>query len=160
MNIAECFRIESMRGLRSLRVIIESLPPEAKSDGLDPFLLREEIESRLLFAGIEIITLGHADAADSACLYVNVNLIKTRVGLYAYSSRVALKQLVSLSRHPLLELYGTTWETSDVGTVGIYRLGEIIGRIGWQIDEFVTHFLEVNPRLIKSPIFLPANCWA
>ncbi len=137
-------KIKSLCGLKQMGLIIEPLPPAAEIDGLTNAMLRYEVMYRLHTAGIKVLSLGSVEDSNTTFLYVNVNLLKTRIGLYAYSSRVALKQTLFMLREPAQEFCAATWEVAQVGTVGVNRVITLVDKVCDQIDEFIADYLAAN----------------
>ena len=145
MDKKELLERESLRGLEGVSVVIEEMTPQVEDDGLTKAELKQEVELRIHKAGIQVLPEQDATVPGSAYLYVNINLIKTGIGLYVYASRVALKQELVLPREPLMEFYAATWEIAGVGTVGINNLRGIVENISEHVDRFVKDYLAVNP---------------
>jgi hypothetical protein len=137
-------KIKSLCGLKQMGLIIEPLPPAAEIDGLTTATIRYEVMYRLHTAGIKVLPLGSGEDSNATFLYVNVNLLRTRIGLYAYSSRVALKQTLFLLREPAQEFCAATWEVAQVGTVGVNRVTTLVDKVCDQIDEFIEDYQAAN----------------
>ena len=145
MNEKEILEQESLRGLERLSVVIEDLAPELEEGGLTKSKLKAQVKLGLDQAGIEV--LPEEDVIDyrAPYLYINVNGMKACLGLYAYATRVALKQPVVLPRSPFAEVYMATWEIGGVGTVGVNHLPAILESVRSQIDKFCRDYLAANP---------------
>ena len=126
-------------------MVIEDLAPEFEKGGLTKSKLKAQVELGLDQAGIEV--LPEEDVIDNRAsyLYVNVNGMKAGLGLYAYATRVALKQPVVLPRRPFIEVYMATWEIGGLGTVGLNNLPAILKSIRSHIDKFCRDYLAANP---------------
>ena len=134
----------SLQNIHKLGVVIESLPSELEQRELYQQRLRTQVEDRMSQAGIEVLPEREAVNNGLPYLYVNVNLIKTDVGLYVFATRVCLKQTMLLPREPFLELYTSTWEIGGVGTVGVNNLSAMLGSIRQQLDRFCQDHLSEN----------------
>jgi len=134
----------SLRNIHKLGVVIESLPSELEQRELYQRRLRTQVEDRLSQAGIEVLPEREAINNGFPYLYVNVNLIKTDVGLYVFATRVCLKQTMLMPREPFVELYTSTWEIGGVGTVGVNNLSAMLGSIRQQLDRFCQDHLAEN----------------
>lgn len=134
----------SLRNIQKLGVVIESLPLEFAQRELYQRRLRTQAEDRLSQAGIEVLPEREAIDNGFPYLYVNVNLLKTDVGLYVFATRVCLKQTMLLPREPFGELYTSTWEIGGVGTVGINNLSAMLGSLRQQLDRFCQDHLAEN----------------
>jgi hypothetical protein len=91
----------SLRDIQKLGVVIESLPPGLVEREFYQRRLRTQVQERLSQAGIEVLPEQDAISNGFPYLYVNVNIIKTDVGLYVFATRVCLKQTMLLPREPL-----------------------------------------------------------
>jgi len=98
--------------------------------------LRAQVERRLRQAGIEVLPKREAINNGLPYLYVNVNILKTEIGLYVFTTRICLKQPMLLPPEPLLALYASTWEIGGVGTVGVGNLPTMLESIREQLDQF------------------------
>ncbi len=142
---AQSSKIESLRGLRAISVVIEDLGPDEESLGLTKSRLQTRVELRLRRSGITVLE----DAIPF--LYVNINVKKTSTGLYAVATEVSLKQQVYLVRDSSIEITGVTWNVASVGTVGENRLARsILDHVGKYVDEFANDYLAANPRYPDS----------
>ena len=134
----------SLRDIQKLGVVIESLPAELEQRELYQRRLRTQVEDRLSQAGIEVLPEREAINNRFPYLYLNVNLIKTDVGLYVFATRICLKQTMLLPREPFVELYTSSWEIGGVGTVGVNNLSAMLGSIRHQLDQFCQDHLAEN----------------
>ncbi len=138
---AQSSKIESLRGLRAISVVIEDLGPDEESLGLTKSRLQTQVELRLRRSGITVLE----DAIPF--LYININVKKVPTGLYAVATEVSLKQQVYLVRDSSIEITGVTWNVASVGTVGENRLARsILDHVGKYVDEFANDYLAANPR--------------
>jgi len=133
-----------LRDIQKLGVVIERLPSELEQRELYQRRLRTQVEDRLSQADIEVLPEREAINHGFPYLYVNVNLIKTDVGLYVFATRVCLKQTMLLPREPFVELYTSTWEIGGVGTVGVNNLSAMLGSVRQQLDQFCQDHLAEN----------------
>ncbi|MEW5980491.1 MAG: hypothetical protein AB1898_32290, partial [Acidobacteriota bacterium] len=112
----------SLFGIRALGLVIERLALQAQTTASLHAQLHRLVQTRIQQSGIAIFPEQEAIDKGLPYLYVNVNIIKTYVGLYVFATRVSLKQPVILLRQPFDRLYTSTWETGGVGTVGLNNL--------------------------------------
>ena len=124
-----------LRNIQKLGVVIERLP-SAMDEGKLQQRLRAQVERRLRQAGIEVLPKREAINNGLPYLYVNVNILKTEIGLYVFTTRICLKQTMLLPPEPLLALYASTWEIGGVGTVGVGNLPTMLESIREQLDQF------------------------
>ena len=126
----------SLRNTQKLGVVIERLPSEMDEGKRYQQRLRILIERRLSQAGIEVLPERQAIDNGFPYLYVNVNILKTEIGLYVFTTRICLKQTMLLPPEPFLALYASTWEIAGVGTVGLHNLPTMLESIREQLDQF------------------------
>ena len=102
----------SLRGLPGVVVLIESLRPEAKADGLSEDYIRSAVELILRSSGIRILE----PTARVPYLYVRVSTFKDpERGFYSAGIKVELNQWLV---KPEWSGYGATWQQSWLGQVG------------------------------------------
>ena len=137
----------SLRNIQKLGVVIETLPLETSQKEFYQRRLRTQIEEKLSCAGIEV--LPELDAIDNRLpyLHVNINVLKTDVGLYVFATRVCLKQLMVLPQEPYQDFYTSTWELGGVGTVGLKNSSAMLGSICQHVDQFCQDYQAENLKL-------------
>ena len=140
----ELLNVGLLRGLKKLGVVIESLPSQFGQRELHQARLKAQVQERLRQAGIEVTEEEEAISNRLPYLYVNVNIMKTDIGLYVFGTRISLKQTVLLPRDPFMELYTSTWETGGVGTVGVNNLSAMLTSIREHVDRFCADHLAEN----------------
>ena len=83
---------ESLRGISGVGVVVEGISLEASSGSLSQDKIRTAAELILRSNGIRVLTNVERTRLGSApYLYINVNLLKEELGLYAYAVNVDLK---------------------------------------------------------------------
>jgi hypothetical protein len=150
---------ESLRNLRRLSLVIEHLTPQAEESGFNRDQLRQFVKRRLHRAGIEILPKEKI-YSNFPYLYVNVNVMKTNVGLSTFATQVALKQRMVLPREPFVEMYAATWEVAGLGTVGTNNLTALTESTCKLIDEFSDDYRAMNPVTLRRQElvqFVPAT---
>lgn len=138
---------DTLKNIRAIDVLIETLPPEVESDGLTTAQLQADVESRLRESGIQI----SKDASEA--FYVNVNAHRTTApgatvpeDRYMYNVEVNVNQPVVVLRTNALEL-GTTWSRATVGMTLLPRLVDSVrGDVRDILDMFIDDFQSVNPK--------------
>lgn len=138
----------TLRGLRGVKVSIDSFIPEAQ-EGLTLNQLQTDVELRLRKAGIRVLTDQEwLKTPGMPALYVIVPTHKTDIGLYAVSIRVKFRQSVTLVRQPNSpSVLAGTYETNTyIGVIGTKRLRELRDRVADQVDIFINDYLAENPK--------------
>jgi hypothetical protein len=139
----------SLKGLKGVYVLVESLQAEAERSGLSQTSIQTDVELKLRQAGITVLTQAEMlEAPGGPHLYISVNTQSSQSGLlYAYSIRVALCQDVRLDRDPSIRIFSaTTWFVASVGTAGRNRLRDIRDMVKDDVDTFINAYLSVNPK--------------
>lgn len=138
---------ETLRGLRGVGVVLEGPGVEAGQDGLTSAAIQTDVHGKLETAGIRVL-----DASDPLVpfLYIIVKLTKRENGLYTYSSRVELRQLVQPVGRPGVTFFGDTWHTDEIGVIGANRLPTLRETVKDQVDRFIKDYLAVNPKTPPS----------
>ncbi len=152
MDAKELLQQESLRDLKRLSVVVEDPAPEAAVGGLSKSQLHYQVKCRLHRANIEILPEERIYPG-VPYLYVNVNVMKTRVGLDVFATQVALKQQVILPREPFVQMHAATWEIAGVGTVGSNHLAAIPESVCQLIDQFGNDY-----RLVNSAAYFGEQC--
>ena len=132
----------TLKGLKTIWVIVEHPTPEAERDGLTKDQLQTDVEARLKNAGIQVTSL-----VEEAYLYLNVSTVKGSSGLYAYHIRLEFNQQVILERDRNVSLPAPTWSLDLGGIVGASKLHEVRGDVADMVDQFITAYREQNPKL-------------
>lgn len=139
---------ESLRGISGVAVVVEDIGSDASTDGLSQDAIRAATELILRSKGIRVLTNVERTRLGSApYLYINVNMLKEELGLYAYAVNVDLKQVVGLLSRRGAQAWGATWSASVVGAVGEANVRQIIAdAVEPLVKDFARDFLSVNPR--------------
>src|SRR2546426_5377535 len=138
---------KTLAGL-TMYVLVEHIPDEAERDGLDTTQIRTDVELKLRQAGITVLTQQEwLSTAAAPYLYVNVQAIKNRANVYAFSANVELRQRVTLVRNPAMSILATTWSaTGFIGMVGSQKLGSVRNDVRDLTDRFINADLAANPK--------------
>ena len=128
----------SLRGLPGVGLVIESLRPDTKADGLSEDSIRNAVELILRSSGIRIID----EDPEIPYLYVN----EAELIFYAFNIIVDFKQVMSLVDRPEWSGYATTWEQTVVGHVGAQKIRQVISSIEQMVKKFANDFLAANPK--------------
>jgi hypothetical protein len=154
IDFAEQYRRNSLRDLPGVRVLITDLNPEAERDGVVKEELQTDVTSRLIRAGIRVLTEEEwHKIARAPLLYVKVSALKGSDSAYAYHVNVELYQRVSIEQNPSTSLvaFAATWSAGSIGISDTPRLkGLVIGSLRDKIDEFIKAYSTFNPRWMGS----------
>ena len=108
---SDSFR-QSLKGIRTLGVVVEDLPPGAKVLGLTAEVIQTDVELKLRQTGLEVVPSGKiSQAPGRAYLYVRVNL--TDEGKAA-NIQLEFKQDVLLERNSEHIPSATTWSVGMI----------------------------------------------
>ena len=103
---------QSLKGIRTLGVVVEDLPPGAKVLGLTAEVIQTDVELKLRQTGLEVVPSGRiSQAPGRAYLYIRVNL--TDEGKAA-NLEVEFKQDVQLERNSEHIPSATTWSVGMI----------------------------------------------
>jgi Cdc6-like AAA superfamily ATPase len=139
----------TLRGLKGVGVLVEKLPSEVEQEGLKRDQLQMEVESKLLKAGIKVLTREEAfNTPGEPFLYINinVNIAKTESDIYPYGIDMLLIQKVSLLRDSKLTSYAITWSTGGVGSIAKPILSQLRESVEAMVDVFIKAYLTENPK--------------
>jgi hypothetical protein len=130
---------ESLKGLKSIAIVVEDLSEDEKRFGLTKGLIQTDVELKLRLAGIRVVP----DAELPAFAVVHVTVIASPSG-FAAAVEVALMQWVSLARNPSIGSLATTWKENEV--IGKPNGSEIRESVKNHVDRYVNAWLSVNPK--------------
>jgi hypothetical protein len=125
---------DSLQGLQGVEVVIESLRPDAETDGLSQEAIRTAVELILRSRGIRVLTRSESLRTPAAPY------------LYAYAVTVEVMQKVSLAQRSQQTMSATTWEKGGVGTTSHSNIRMVIDSVESKVKEFANDFLAANPR--------------
>jgi hypothetical protein len=137
----------TLKDLKGVYVLIESLTPQANQKGLTEQQLQTDVELKLRQNGIKVLTREESfSAPGSPYLYLNVNVVISDRVLSPYNISLQLKQNVILSRDNIC-CKGITWEKGGTGIAGEAALVESVrGLVKDVVDMFINDYLAVNPK--------------
>jgi hypothetical protein len=138
---------ESLKGLKQVEVIIESIDPEAVAAGLDARKVRTEVVSRLQRARIKMPQTPEEIEKDDGILDVNLSLMRLpSMPAWAVAIEVQLSQPANLQRTNAYVL-APTWKTGKFGQVGSNQFrSAVLKLIGGCVDEFMLDYLAANQK--------------
>ncbi|GAI14126.1 unnamed protein product [marine sediment metagenome] len=141
---------ETLKGIKGVYVVIETLKPEIEADGLEESQIQTDVELKLRLAGIKVLTEEEMfKEPGMPYLCVNVNAFKNDIlRIYAYNISIELGQLVYLERDIGIGIkhYGITWEISVIGVIREKNVDSIRDSVKNLIDKFINDYLSVNPK--------------
>jgi hypothetical protein len=139
-------KIESLRGIKSIEVLVENINEEAEKDGLKRDQILNDVELRLREHGIKNTPIHEKGKQSSQVyLYINLNIHKLyKSQIYIFGLNVELHQMVSLTRAPSITVFAITWDREITGKVGRSYIHTIREDIIDSVDIFANDFLSVN----------------
>ena len=137
---------ETLKGLDSLYVIIQKLPPDAAKIGLTSIMVRNDVELKLKGAGITVpfALVGKEEPYFNVVIDVSYD---TTNDFVCYAMHLSLFQPVSLLRDPSLSCPARTWFISSTAgaskkeSVKLLRDG-----INKHVEQFIDDYRAVNPK--------------
>ena len=140
--------VESLRGLKGVYVLIDSLHPDIEADGLRENQIHTDVELKLRLAGIKVLNeVEYLMEKGKPYLYIRFNSFRHESGLHIINIGVGLNQSVYLERDLNIKVYGAvTWDLYYTGTVGAKNVNQIRDIIKDLVDEFINDYLSVNPK--------------
>ena len=137
---------ESLRDLDGVRVAVEETPG-ARTRGLSPDQLQQDVESQLRQAGITVLHMGDFPVGDPY-LRVRVAVTPEEMGLIGYEVQLDFVQIVFMRRNPAVTFNrAQTWKADGrMGLVPPARLADAVRReLRAQVDQYLADYRAVNP---------------
>lgn len=137
----------SLKGLKSVYVIVEDLPAEFQEKGPSKARIQALMEEKVKQAGLVLLTReAWRNTPGTPLLYANINLskAKTKDGTRACSINLSLAQRVNLERDPSLKGLARTWQAGIVGLVGDADLEIVASQVGTLVDYFLSEVRAVS----------------
>lgn len=131
----------TLRGLKSVSIIIDPLDPELVKQGLTQEILQAQIEDRLRGAGIAL--------DKSATEFVGLRVIQVRAqrGPYALCLSIGLYQPVLLARNKDLKTATQTWEVETLLMADPKVMSrESLNSVNQLADRLVDAYRSANPK--------------
>jgi len=130
---------QSLRGIKTVSVVIEKLGSDATATGLDLEELRTTSELALRRDGIRVV-----NGPSSPYVYVNVNLVAAGANCAA-STSIEVKQGVTLGDGDFA--VATTWSSTGVSVGGCRGIADQVRTVLRQnLDRLSNAYLSVNPK--------------
>ncbi|MHC4426742.1 MAG: hypothetical protein ACYSYV_11700 [Planctomycetota bacterium] len=146
LNMSLASQRDVLKGLKYIRVFIQSLRPEVEKYGLTEQQLQTDVELRLRQNGIEVVSKELAPMAE-AILFLKVGTVTAEeIQLTGYCIEVQLKELVPLPRNPTKFIFATTWEHGYIGITPVEKISGVRGKVKDLVDIFINDYLAANPR--------------
>lgn len=131
---------ETLRGLKALGVIIDTLDPQLEQEGLTTDTLQRQLETRLRTGGITV------DKSAVEFLGLHISSARVKKGPYSLCLTIGLYQPVTLSRDKNIKTATQTWE---LGTLQIAQpkllMHSSTAALEELADRFVNAWRSVNP---------------
>jgi len=140
---------ETLRGIESLFIFIQSLPREAQEFGLTRESIQKDVVARLKLAGIKIASYNEwYDVPGSPYLFIGIGILPLpQHGDFTTTIHLELRQIAELKRNPELSYHTTTWMRGETLYVKEEELEiEIRDSLNDWLDLFLYDYLTVNPR--------------
>jgi len=130
----------TLRGIKEVNVVIESIEPEIQSLGLTQAQVRADVESKLRLANIAVspdIERGRP------AVYVYVQVLKPeKINRLFYSISLSVLQNVALERDPNVKTNTDTWLVRMLGmSSGTEAIRSDIGSL---LDQFIEDYRKAN----------------
>ncbi|HYX72401.1 MAG TPA: hypothetical protein VE732_06495 [Nitrososphaera sp.] len=130
----------SLKGIKSMGVLIENLETDAKELGLSPEQLQTDVEVRLRKAGIAIASMN----TDPGYLYIQISVLRTTCGaMFCISVEFNQNVTIMATRQKAYDV--TTWDSGGLGNA-VRDPRFIRDALGDHIERFINDYLTVNPK--------------
>jgi hypothetical protein len=140
---------ETLRGVKSLCVIVHGLDYEFEEYGLTQDKIQKDFEAKLRTAGIEVLSkeesLKEPGAPFLSLMVGTLRAFTTKdTEFYFISIVTKFRQNVYLERVPKKKVSGiTTWSNTRFGINFVHN---IRSEVDGAIDKFISAYLSVNPK--------------
>lgn len=126
----------ALKGIKSLFVLVEELPPLAAQLGLTAEMIKNETESKLRRAGLSVSSFSYEDPY----LYLRLSVVGE-----AFSVIVSLRDYVVLNRDRKITCAAATWLNSSTG---IHRDdgNVLLEGLNALLDAFLNDLGQANPK--------------
>jgi hypothetical protein len=140
---------EVLRGLKGLKVIVESIPPDIERLGLTKKDVQSDVETRLRQAGIKIYPDFRPPAMTA--LYVNIHVLNppTARNVVVYSINTMLFENSYLKRDAgsvgdLKEVRAADWTRAMVGILPTANIRDIRKKLDEELSKFFADYFAMN----------------
>jgi hypothetical protein len=136
---------KALVGLEAVQVVVEGPGPEAERLGLSKNQIKTDVERRLRKAGVRVLTnQEQVETPGAPHLYIKIDAIINKIGIFAYSASVDLIEIVTLFTGETA--FATVWEKGEAGSVWLNNINQIQPRINRLVDRFTKDYLAANPK--------------
>jgi len=138
---------ETLRGLKGVMVLVESLSKTVEREGLTARQIRRDVERQLRRRGIRVLSQNKwLETPGGPYLYINLNIAKFDEKLYLYSLKIELHQGVILERDKKISCPAATWDKGMLGTIPSSELKTVHASILGYVDKFIKDYNSANPQ--------------
>jgi hypothetical protein len=138
----------SLKGLKSVGVVIVTVDPEIKRAGLTESHIRQSVKLQLRNASIHVYDYSPS-MLNPLILHIKIDALKVKDKLYAVSIEVAYKQPVMLIRDKFT-VGATTWSKEKMEVVELKDRLKISEGIEEIVAAFIGDYLAENPKDSKG----------
>ena len=130
----------SLWQLPGVRVVVEPVSVEARADGLNTDSLLQVVETKIIDAGIQLLSEDEWQVTiGNPLLVVSISLLRPSEFFYLYHVEVDLQQLVVLARDSTIPSFSPTWSAGGtLGSVPAERVGSLRAEVLRQVDRFIS----------------------
>lgn len=133
---------ETLRGLTSIKIVVEQLTPDLESAGLTRDQLQSDIEKQVREAGISVDS--------NATEFLGIEMISARLkygltNVLNVAFKIAVFQVVTLNRNKASKTVAETWSGLSV-QASPPKMAARVSRetVAKLVDQFITAYREVN----------------
>jgi len=138
---------KALRGIKRIGVQIGEISPVAKEKGVNRKYLRENIESKLLSDGINVISHDELDENREIPYLLITVLLSYNKPTYSYVLMLSLNEKVHLARDPKIISNAMPWwrimKGDHLGNLGLVE--EVDKTLIQMLNEFTRDYFAVNP---------------
>ena len=139
-------KIESLRDISEVQVIVEHVEKEYQRVGFDPERYKVVVELKLRQLGISVAGGdGNAGLIGAAILYVNIHPMRASNSKYAVSISFFLIQAATVIQEGNAErVLATTWDDGALAVLENHRISDLEDYLGRMVEAFANDYLKVN----------------
>jgi|SRR5690554_3619349 hypothetical protein len=134
-----------LKGLRGVYVIGADVQSDVETSFLNKKLLLTDVELHLIKSGVPLLNEQTWLLTEgSPALFLDVSTSENELGLYGYSVRLELQELVTPLSNTDVTTYGTIWSHHKVGIIGDKDVDEIRDVVKEVTGQFIRDYLAAN----------------